>query len=345
MHAFGQPVYKDLPYRQGYSIKYEILRVKDPAALRLQKVACDRNGVVQVYSSEGLLRPSGVALLYPGEWTPDRSSRPILDKKIKGIGLYENQFVYVDDKAVLSNSWAGKFYSPHTIPSVKLFVGGPAFSFLLSDGHALQYLKDSQIVWNGVAADSIIDIRFDRRKNSFWILGKKSISVLALADKQLRVIYQGNNLTCFEPVQDHESILVGTHDGYFVLNAASGAALGDTYRKLPCTDLSVIRRIDGRTWFGSAQGAFVLPEDGKFHYYASRRGCRPAAHRWTLWNGCIPSTPSKDSIPGLSKEEGMHRPIRRYGSTRPIPNGTGSPRPAATKPSVTSSSSAPSPSW
>src|SRR5258708_166762 len=269
MHAFGQPVYKDLPYRQGYSIKYEILRVKDPAALRLQKVACDRNGVVQVYSSEGLLRPSGGALLYPGELTPDRSYRPILDKKIKGIGLYENQFVYVDDKAVLSNSWAGKLYSPHTMPSVKLFVGGPAFSFLLSDGHALQYLKDSKIVWNGVAADTIINIRSNHRKNAFWILGKKSISVLALADKQLRVIYQGNNLTCFEPVQDHESILVGTHDGYFVLNAASGAVLGDTYRKLPCTDLSVIRRIDGRTWFGSAQGAFVLRGDGQFDYYAS----------------------------------------------------------------------------
>ncbi|HWK07441.1 MAG TPA: hypothetical protein VNS58_27605 [Puia sp.] len=267
----GQPVYKDQLYRQDYSIKYEILQVKDPAGLRLQKVACDRNGVIQVCSSQGLLRPSGGAFLYPGTLAPDRSYRPIMDKKIKNIGLYEDQFVYVDDKAVLSNSWAGKLYSLHTMPAVTLFAGGPAFSFLLSDGHALQYLKDSQVVWNGTSADSIIDIRFDRRKNSFWILGKSSISVLPIADKQLRVIYKGNNLTCFEPVQDHESILVGTHGGYFVLNAASGAVLGDTYRKLPCTDLSVIRRIDGRTWFGSAQGAFVLREDGKFDYFASRR--------------------------------------------------------------------------
>src|SRR5258708_26711744 len=150
-----------------------------------------------------------------------------------------------------------------------VFVGGPASSSPSSDGNALQYLKAPKIVWNGVPADSITDIRFDRRKNSFWILGKKSISVLALADKQLRVIYQGNNLTCFEPVQDHGSILLGTHDGYFVLNAASGAVLSDTYRKLPSPDLSVLRRIDGRTWFGSAQGAFVLRGDGQFDYYAS----------------------------------------------------------------------------
>jgi hypothetical protein len=267
----AQPVYKDQPYSQSYSIKYDILPVKDPAVLRLQKCACDRNGVIQVCSSEGLLRPSGGAFLYPGELAPDKSYRPILDKKIKNISLYEDQFVYVDDKAVLSNSWAGKLYSPHTMPAVTLFAGGPAFSFLLTDGHSLQYLKDSQVVWVGATADSIIDIRYDRRKNSFWILGKRSVSVLSISDKQLRVIYQGNAFTCFEPVQDHESILVGTHDGYFVLNAASGAVMGDIYRKLPCTDLSVIRRINGRTWFGSAKGAFVLREDGKFDYYASRR--------------------------------------------------------------------------
>src|SRR5258708_13181555 len=46
MHAFGQPVYKDLPYRQGYSIKYKILRVKDPAALRLQKQPSTPNAAV-----------------------------------------------------------------------------------------------------------------------------------------------------------------------------------------------------------------------------------------------------------------------------------------------------------
>lgn len=274
MSAFAQsaqPVYKDQPYRQNYSIKYEILKVKDPAALRLQKVACDRNGVVQIYSSAGLLRPSGGAFLYPGELAPDRSYLPLMDRKIKNIGLYENQFVYVDDKAVLSNGWAGKLYSPHTMPEANLFAGGRTFSFLVSDGHSLQYLKDSQVVWKGMADDNILDIRFDAPKNSFWILGANSISTFSVADKKLRVLYKGNDLTCFEPVQGRDSILVGTHDGYFILNSQSGAALGEIRRKLPCTDLSVIRRIDGRTWFGSAQGAFSLREDGKFDYYSSRR--------------------------------------------------------------------------
>ncbi|HEY4208975.1 MAG TPA: hypothetical protein VGM31_19255 [Puia sp.] len=270
----GQPVYKDQPYRQDYSIKYGI-RTTDSAGLHLQKVACDRNGVIQVYSSQGLLNPSDGAFLYPGVLTPDMSYRPMRDKKIKDIGLYEDQFVYVDDKAVLSNSWAGKLYSIHAMPEVKLFAGAPDFMFLLSDGHSLQLLKDSKTVWkgamgtDGVPEDRIIDLRYDRHQNSFWILGENSISVLPLTSKKIRAVYHGNALTCFEPVQD--TILVGTHDGYFMLNAATGAQLGNIHRKIPCTDLSVIRRIDGRTWFGSAEGAFVLREDGKFDYYASRR--------------------------------------------------------------------------
>src|SRR5258708_20036527 len=51
MHAFGQPVYKDLPYRQGYSIKYEILRSKDPPALPLHQAPPHPNPLVQPHPS------------------------------------------------------------------------------------------------------------------------------------------------------------------------------------------------------------------------------------------------------------------------------------------------------
>ena len=57
----AQPVYTDSNYRQGYSIKYDKLRTPDTATFRLQKIVSDRNGVVQILSSQGLLRPDNGA--------------------------------------------------------------------------------------------------------------------------------------------------------------------------------------------------------------------------------------------------------------------------------------------
>src|ERR1039457_3611951 len=69
----GQPEYKDTPYLQDYSIKYEIKKLKEAGSILLKKVYCDRNGVVQVFSSGGLLALSGGKLLYPGELVHDVS--------------------------------------------------------------------------------------------------------------------------------------------------------------------------------------------------------------------------------------------------------------------------------
>ena len=157
--AYGlppQPVYKDTAYLQDYSIKYLVDQVKGPNGLLLRKVYCDRNGIVQVYSSEGILKKSGGQFLIPGKLVPDVSYLPIVDKKIKSIGLYQNQFVYTDDTAVLSNAWAGRLYCLHTMPDVTMFCGGEDFSFLLSDGTLIRYLKDSKLLWESRAEDKLI---------------------------------------------------------------------------------------------------------------------------------------------------------------------------------------------
>ena len=76
--------------------------------MELQKVAADRNGYIQILSSHGLLRPRAGQIFIPGDLVKDVHYIPTSDKGIKAIGKYEDQLVYVDDKAVLSNAWAGK---------------------------------------------------------------------------------------------------------------------------------------------------------------------------------------------------------------------------------------------
>ena len=40
---------------------------------------------------------------------------------------------------------------------------------------------------------------------------------------------------------------------------------------MPWTEITTISEIDGKIWFGSNRGAFMLKDDGKFDYYASKR--------------------------------------------------------------------------
>jgi len=266
-----QQHYRDTVFQQTHSIKYLITGWKASASPLLKKVCCDRNGVVQIYSSEGLLRTSGGQLLVPGELVPDISYRPIVDRKIKDISLYRNQFVYTDDKAIFSNSWAGKLYDTHNLPGVKMTSGGDNFSFLISDGISIQYRKDSMLLSEIKSPDKIQDILFDETRNLFWLLGENNISVFNPKNKKIIEKYKGSNLTCFALTNNKRELIIGTHDGYSTMDAGTGKMTRQIQNSLPCPDLTVIKEINGKIWFGSENGAFMLESDGKYKYYSSKR--------------------------------------------------------------------------
>src|SRR5688572_13235225 len=182
-----QPVYQDVAYQQDFSKKFNF----QSEGVTLKKVFSDRNGAIQVYSSAGLLKTFGGEFLYAGALVPDKTYRPLADKKILNLNLYNNQFVYLDDKAVLSNAWAGNLYSRYTMPNASLFEGGEAFGFLISDGEALQYLKDSKVLWQGKGNEKVIDIAFDQGRNAFWLLGKQSVSLFSVKDLTLTEAVNG----------------------------------------------------------------------------------------------------------------------------------------------------------
>jgi hypothetical protein len=262
-----QPVYQDVSFQQDFSKKYDLLL----EGVTLQKVCSDRNGVVQIYSSAGLLKTYAGEFLYPGTLVPDKTYRPIADKKILNLDSYDNQFVYLDDKAVLSNAWAGNLYSRYTMPNASLFEGGENFAFLISDGESLQYLKDSKVLWTGKNGEKIIDMLFDKTRNVFWLLGKQSVAVFSVKDQTLTSAFTGSNFTCFALANGNKEIVLGTNDGYLVVDAESKQQVGDVNRKLPWTEITTVQEIDGSLWFGTTKGAFTTTKDGKFNYYASKR--------------------------------------------------------------------------
>jgi hypothetical protein len=79
----GSPVHRDEPFLQDYSVKYYFSQ----PGVKLQKVASDRNGKIQVLSSAGLLHTHAGAFLYPGTLQTDGTYRPMADKNLRDCSL------------------------------------------------------------------------------------------------------------------------------------------------------------------------------------------------------------------------------------------------------------------
>ncbi|MBL7968560.1 MAG: hypothetical protein JNK09_16260 [Prolixibacteraceae bacterium] len=261
-----QQVHADQPFVQDYAIRYN----RETGDTELKTVASDRNGYIQIFSSKGLLRTKAGQFLYPGTLVKDVQDLQTSDKKIAGIGVYQNQFVYIDNKAVFSNAWAAKLYSRHTLPNARIFAGGKDFAFLISDGKTLHLLKDSKNLWEGtLPGEEVKDIRFDDAQNLFWILGKPSVFTFSPEKNELVKVLTDDKATCIEV--SGGKLMVGTTDGYYSVDAKTGKQVGEIQKKMPWTELTTIEEIDGKLWFGSTWGAMKLRDDGKFDYYASKR--------------------------------------------------------------------------
>lgn len=262
-----KPVHRDVPFVQDYSIKYDIQSGED----KLIKVCSDRNGNIQVLSAAGLMKPDNGRFLYPGTLVPDQSYRTMAAKKISGLGVYQDQFVYLDQFAVLSNAWAGKLFLKHKMPDARLFAGGGDFAFLVSDDNHLKYLQDSKIIWQGSLAGKIIDIKYSPAGNLFWILTGKDLTTFLPEQKKLGKAFEGNDFTSFDITRDGRKVIIGTGNGFLELDAGTKKQIGEIRRKLPCTVVTCVKEVNGSLWFGSDAGAFMLREDGKFNYYNGER--------------------------------------------------------------------------
>ena len=262
-----RPAFKDVPFAQDFSVKYYTSEGQNG----LKKVFCDRNGVIQILSADGLLKPYAGSFLYPGTIVNDVLYRPMADKKIADMTVYDHQFVYLDKVAVLSNAWAGSLFSRHEMPESTIFAGAPDFTFLVSDGKQLVCLKDSKSLWSAKSSDEIIGINYSNGNGLFWILGKKSLMTFSLKDKKLTTVLEGTGFTAFDVTEKGGKTIIGTSNGYIEFNNLTLKPTGEIHRKLPCTEITSVNEINGNTWFGSTFGAFMLRNDGKFNYYNGER--------------------------------------------------------------------------
>ncbi|SHN24786.1 hypothetical protein SAMN04488057_113102 [Cyclobacterium lianum] len=257
----------DLPFIQEFAVRYS-----PEEQQQFVKAFADRNGTVQVLSRDGLYRPHAGDFLYPGELIPDRTYLPMKDKAVSSMTLVDGQFVYLDEKAVFSNAWAGSLYLAHALPAASIFAHGEDFNFLVSDGSALQLIGEEGSLWQGkLDGSEILDIKYDRHRKVFYLLSANEVLVFSPGQKSLEKMFSENKLTCFELRSGKDRLAIGTREGFFEWDLNTRQRIGEKNTSLPWPDLTAIKEINGLLWFGSEMGAFMLREDGKFNYYYGER--------------------------------------------------------------------------
>lgn len=261
LNSSGQPVYPDSVYSQNFSVNYyfsEKQLDQKPGG-----ISCNRDGQISILLGDKLLVPDNGSLFYPGKLIQDVAYTQMLPKQIRAIFTYKNKTVYLDNKQVFSNAWAGKLQIDHSLPGAKLFAGGAIFQFLIYDGNKLVLMNEkSEILWNGKASD-LIQLTYQEKENRFILVTSNSVSELTAGHK-INELYRGNDITCAEPL-GNGNIAIGTTSGYLVWPEKKLVSA------LPCANITCIKEIDHELWFGSANGAFKLNKAGQYNYYAGER--------------------------------------------------------------------------
>ncbi len=259
-----QPVYEDLAYWQDKSDYVFADKEMNPD---MKKVFVDRNYVTQILSTDnGVLRPSETSIVL------QRLYRPLRDWNVIDMILYKNEYVYLTDKAVISDAWAGKLYVKYDLPDAKVFDGGANFDFLVGSDDKVIYVDKTGKLWDHKLFSGIdlIDIRYDKDYNGFWILTDGRLCFFDVKSNKIEKRYEGRGFRAFTLLKNHSELVIATDHGYEVFDKGLNKVIKSN-EKLPCVKLISVAEIDGRLWFGSENGAFMLKDDGKFNYYASRR--------------------------------------------------------------------------
>ncbi len=257
----AQKQYKDVPYTQDYAEKFSVST--DFSDIELLTVNADRNKKIEVLSVEGLLQP------WDKKLTKDGYYRPLGDMDLKYAGTFENRFVYLTDKELLSNAWAGKFFIHHGMADPKMFVVGHKFTTLIAGSSEIALFQNKKKTWSKELKNfSPVKMIFDMPGKRFLVLAKDGLYELKCPEKKFSKVYDAAGLTAMALYEGR--IVLGTNDGVAYLNG-SDYSLEKTDKKLPWTEITSLENIDGTLWFGSTKGAFRLRKDGKYDYYASER--------------------------------------------------------------------------
>ncbi len=288
--ADARNAYIDRPFPQDFSEKVPLAPGVGDA--RLLKVRADRNGRISILSDKGLLQ------IHEGLLVPDRLHRPLADMHILDIETHDGQFVYLTDKLVVSNAWAGKLLVEHQVPGAHLLAMSNESDFVVvGDEKAVFFERQKRIEeWNE-AGKWTKQVAFDHERERYLFLDERNIRLFG---KRTRAMGTPEMVTlnCFTYSDDGRTLLIGASEGCLRVDPNLPVPAGSDLTKLPCVDIQAIRTIGDVVWFGTPEGAFSLHPNGRIDYYTS--------NRWLADNAAVDIAPGPDGSVLVLTEKGLN---------------------------------------
>jgi hypothetical protein len=255
----GRQSAEDTPFRQAVSVQLPLSADLDGAALH--RLHMDVNGIVYVRTDRGLAR------LIAGTLALDRSYRPLAGLQPRDIAVQEEtgHLYYLYDDRFLTNASAG-------VPEGRFPEGTFDRLAVAADGSVLLDGAARTAVFRG---QRLTDVdgggggtgRLFVHRGRFYKLTPAAIH--RLDGPRWTAFHTGEGITTLAFRGDE--MIVGTTDGYYGLDAATGRETTARERRLPVPHITSIVATSEGLWAGSPHGAFSRAFNGDIRYYASRR--------------------------------------------------------------------------
>ncbi len=244
----------DVPFAQAISRKYAL-----PVDLRgkVKEICIDREGIVYLRSE------LGVARLFDTEVRLDQSYRPLAGKVAKDLTVAGGKLYYLFPDEALSNRDAGKFVRklPREFQS---FAVNSRNEVLLGQDRKLSILRATGLETLAEVPQAILDLVSD--KESFIAITANG-AYDPFTSKFLAEL-EGTTAATFH----RGSLVIGTTNGFLVLDSKSSTKPTSLQRKLPAVGISSLASDGTNLWAGTTQGVWRRAEDGTFRYFASKPG-------------------------------------------------------------------------
>ncbi|MET6998006.1 hypothetical protein [Chitinophaga defluvii] len=249
----------DTPFKQAISVKYPL-----PDELKgstLKKVVTDYNDIAYVLSNKGLYRVSDNKLIRDVRFRPLAQKIPVDITAQEGAGhlyyLYEDKF--------LTNGYAGVPYGLLPKGKFNMLAVAEDGTVLLAGKNATGLYRQGKLINIPAPGDALLSIQ--AKDGAFY--GFSTRGVYQLAGERWEAIHKGNNLQSVA-FRGNE-IILGTANGYFGIDKATGDSTFGMQTKVPVQNISQLAVVNGHVWAGTPIGAFMKENSGKFRYYASKR--------------------------------------------------------------------------
>lgn len=249
---------RDVPFKQDSSVKFSLSKELHGAAF--QELVIDRNGIVY------LLTDRGVARLFETDVAPDRSFRPLANKRALDIAHYRGELYYLFDDQLLSNGSAGRFRTslpPGQYTQVAFASDGSA---LVAGNSGAAMVKGSQVIPVENSGSNIVKRLFAWQNDLFAVTDN---GIERLVGGKFKSLHRRADVTAL--AFRGRDMIVGTRNGYFALNLDTLRETLPRQTKLPSADITCLLPIAEGLWVGTSQGAFLKSKDGHTDYYASKR--------------------------------------------------------------------------